>query len=69
MDSGLRSGTPLQIKLSKLAYILFIVSFLRFFMHNNVLTLYTQCAIILAIIVFAVAKFNITNEVAIYAIA
>ncbi|CAE6417894.1 unnamed protein product [Rhizoctonia solani] len=48
---GLRSGTPLQIKLSKLAYILFI------------------CAIILAIIVFSVAKFNVTNEVAIYAIA
>ncbi|QRV84266.1 potassium/sodium efflux P-type ATPase [Ceratobasidium sp. AG-Ba] len=48
---GLRSGTPLQIKLSKLAYILFI------------------CAIILAIIVFSVARFNVTNEVAIYAIA
>ncbi|QRV93294.1 potassium/sodium efflux P-type ATPase [Ceratobasidium sp. AG-Ba] len=48
---GLRSGTPLQIKLSKLAYLLFI------------------CAVILAIIVFAVAKFHITNEVAIYAIA
>ncbi|KAF8756550.1 cation transport ATPase (P-type) family [Rhizoctonia solani] len=48
---GLRSGTPLQIKLSKLAYLLFI------------------CAIILAIIVFAVARFNISNEVAIYAIA
>ncbi|KAJ1306050.1 hypothetical protein OPQ81_010763 [Rhizoctonia solani] len=48
---GLRSGTPLQIKLSKLAYLLFI------------------CAIILAIIVFSVARFHITNEVAIYAIA
>ncbi|CAE7224993.1 unnamed protein product [Rhizoctonia solani] len=48
---GLRSGTPLQIKLSKLAYVLFI------------------CAIVLAIIVFGVARFNVTNEVAIYAIA
>ncbi|KAG9087092.1 hypothetical protein FRC06_002744, partial [Ceratobasidium sp. 370] len=48
---GLRSGTPLQIKLSKLAYILFI------------------CAVILALIVFGVARFRVTNEVAIYAIA
>ncbi|KAG7088990.1 hypothetical protein E1B28_012936 [Marasmius oreades] len=48
---GLRSGTPLQIKLSKLAYTLFIL------------------AIILAIIVFGVAKFKVDNEVAIYAIA
>ncbi|KAG8697213.1 hypothetical protein FRC09_008007 [Ceratobasidium sp. 395] len=48
---GLRSGTPLQIKLSKLAYTLFL------------------CAIILALIVFSVARFKVTNEVAIYAIA
>ncbi|KAF7308997.1 Sodium transport atpase [Mycena kentingensis (nom. inval.)] len=48
---GLRSGTPLQIKLSKLAYILFL------------------CAILLAIIVFGVARFAVDNEVAIYAIA
>ncbi|KAL1676907.1 hypothetical protein EV122DRAFT_291519 [Schizophyllum commune] len=49
--SGLRSGTPLQIKLSKLAYVLF------------------GCAIILAIIVFSVARWNVTNEVILYAIA
>ncbi|KAJ9385423.1 hypothetical protein DTO063F5_4198 [Paecilomyces variotii] len=48
---GLTEGTPLQIKLSKLAYTLF------------------GCAIILAIIVFGVNKFNVTNEVAIYAIS
>ncbi|KAL1868834.1 potassium/sodium eff [Paecilomyces lecythidis] len=48
---GLTEGTPLQIKLSKLAYSLF------------------GCAIILAIIVFGVNKFNVTNEVAIYAIS
>ncbi|KAF5353799.1 hypothetical protein D9758_010589 [Tetrapyrgos nigripes] len=48
---GLRSGTPLQIKMSKLAYILFLF------------------AILLAIIVFGVAKFRVNNEVAIYAIA
>lgn len=48
---GLRGGTPLQIKLSKLAYILF------------------GCAIILALIVFASARFKVTNEVALYAIA
>ncbi|TFL01470.1 sodium transport ATPase [Pterulicium gracile] len=48
---GLRNRTPLQIKLSKLAYILF------------------GCAIILAIIVFGAARFDITNEVILYAIA
>ncbi|KAG8935760.1 hypothetical protein FRC02_006569 [Tulasnella sp. 418] len=48
---GLRSGTPLQIKLNKLAYLLFLT------------------AILLAIIVFGVAKFKVDNEVAIYAIA
>lgn len=48
---GLTSGTPLQIKLSKLAYALF------------------GCAILLAIIVFAVHKFDVTSEVAIYAIS
>lgn len=48
---GLKSGTPLQIKLSKLAYFLF------------------GCAIILILIVFAVARFEITNEVVLYAIA
>jgi P-type Na+/K+ transporter len=48
---GLTVGTPLQRKLSKLAYILF------FF------------AILLAIIVFGVNRFNVTNEVAIYAIS
>ena len=48
---GLTEGTPLQIKLSKLAYFLF------------------GCAILLAIIVFGVNKFNVTNEVAIYAIS
>ncbi|WEW57637.1 potassium/sodium eff [Emydomyces testavorans] len=48
---GLTEGTPLQIKLSKLAYSLF------------------GCAILLAVIVFGVNKFNITNEVAIYAIS
>ena len=48
---GLTVGTPLQKKLSKLAYILF------------------GCAILLAIIVFGVNRFNITNEVAIYAIS
>ncbi|KAG9104783.1 hypothetical protein FRC07_009736, partial [Ceratobasidium sp. 392] len=48
---GLRSGTPLQIKLSKLAYILFL------------------CAIVLALIVFSVARFKVTKEVAVYAIA
>ncbi|KAL8792497.1 MAG: hypothetical protein Q9195_004867 [Heterodermia aff. obscurata] len=48
---GLTTGTPLQRKLSKLAYILF------------------GCAIILAIIVFGVNRFDVTNEVAIYAIS
>lgn len=48
---GLTEGTPLQIKLSKLAYSLF------------------ACALILAIIVFGVNEFNVTNEVAIYAIS
>lgn len=48
---GLTTGTPLQRKLSKLAYTLF------------------GCALILAIIVFGVNKFNVTNEVAIYAIS
>jgi Na+-exporting ATPase len=48
---GLTEGTPLQRKLSKVAYILF------------------GCAILLAIIVFGVNKFNVTDEVAIYAIS
>lgn len=48
---GLTVGTPLQKKLSKLAYVLF------------------GCALLLAIIVFAVSQFNVTNEVAIYAIS
>lgn len=48
---GLTEGTPLQIKLSKLAYFLFI------------------CALILAIIVFGVNRFNVTSEVAVYAIS
>ncbi|KAK5058699.1 hypothetical protein LTR84_010963 [Exophiala bonariae] len=48
---GLTGGTPLQIKLSKLAYALF------------------GCALLLAIIVFGVNRFNVTNEVAIYAIS
>ncbi|KIY72345.1 potassium/sodium eff [Cylindrobasidium torrendii FP15055 ss-10] len=48
---GIRGGTPLQIKLSKLAFVLF------------------GCAIILAIIVFGVAKFDVDNEVVLYAIA
>lgn len=48
---GLTSGTPLQIKLSKLAYTLF------------------GCALLLAVIVFGVNRFNVTNEVAIYAIS
>ncbi|MCJ1284007.1 Na+ ATPase [Xylographa opegraphella] len=48
---GLTEGTPLQIKLSKLAYVLF------------------GCALLLAIIVFGVNRFNVTNEVAIYAIS
>ena len=48
---GLTVGTPLQRKLSKLAYVLF------------------GGAIVLAIIVFGVNQFNVTNEVAIYAIS
>lgn len=48
---GLTVGTPLQRKLSKLAYMLF------------------GCALLLAIIVFGVNRFNVTNEVAIYAIS
>jgi P-type Na+/K+ transporter len=48
---GLTRGTPLQIKLSELAYFLL------------------GCALLLAIIVFGVNRFNITNEVAIYAIS
>ncbi|CAA7264368.1 unnamed protein product [Cyclocybe aegerita] len=48
---GLRSGTPLQIKLSKLAFFLF------------------GCAVVLALIVFSVARWKITDEVALYAIA
>ncbi|KAG9230963.1 P-type ATPase-like protein [Amylocarpus encephaloides] len=48
---GLTEGTPLQRKLSQLAYTLF------------------GCAILLAIVVFGVNKFNVTGEVAIYAIS
>ncbi len=48
---GLTEGTPLQRKLSKVAYLLF------------------GCAILLAIIVFGVNRFNVTDEVAIYAIS
>lgn len=48
---GLTVGTPLQKKLSKLAYLLF------------------GFAILLAIIVFGVNRFDVTSEVAIYAIS
>ncbi|KAF4564451.1 hypothetical protein EYR36_002385 [Pleurotus pulmonarius] len=48
---GLRTGTPLQRKLTQLAYFLFVSAFL------------------LVIIVFSVAKFHLTDEVALYAIA
>lgn len=48
---GLTEGTPLQRKLSKVAYILF------------------GCAILLAVIVFGVNRFKVTDEVAIYAIS
>ncbi|KZF24870.1 Na+-exporting ATPase [Xylona heveae TC161] len=48
---GLTDGTPLQRKLSKLAYVLLL------------------CALLLAIIVFGVNRFDVTNEVAIYAIS
>ena len=46
---GLTEGTPLQRKLSALAYILF------------------GCAIILAMVVFGVNKFDLSNQVIIYA--
>lgn len=46
--SGVRTGTPLQRKLTILAYVLL------------------GCAIILALVVFSVAKFQITEEVTIY---
>lgn len=46
---GLTVGTPLQRKLSALAYVLF------------------GCAILLAIVVFGVNKFDLRNEVIIYA--
>lgn len=48
---GLTEGTPLQIKLSKLAYFLFF------------------CALLLAVVVFGVNEFHVTNEVVIYAIS
>lgn len=48
---GLTVGTPLQKRLSKLAYVLFL------------------CALILVIIVFGVNRFQIPNEVIIYAIS
>ncbi|KAL1860309.1 hypothetical protein VTK73DRAFT_7423 [Phialemonium thermophilum] len=48
---GLTEGTPLQIKLARLAYLLFL------------------CALILAVVVFAVNKFRVPNEVVIYAIS
>jgi magnesium-transporting ATPase (P-type) len=48
---GLTEGTPLQRKLSKLAYVLFLM------------------ALLLAVIVFAVNKFNVPTEVVIYAIS
>lgn len=48
---GLTEGTPLQIRLSKLAYFLFF------------------CALILAVVVFAVNNFRLTTEVIIYAIS
>ncbi|KAG6893346.1 hypothetical protein C0992_010373 [Termitomyces sp. T32_za158] len=48
---GLTSGTLLQIKLNKLAYLLF------------------GCAIILIIIVFAVARFNVDENAVLYGIA
>lgn len=51
MILGLTEGTPLQRKLSKVAYVLF------------------GCALVLAVIVFGVNRFNITSEVAIYAIS
>jgi magnesium-transporting ATPase (P-type) len=48
---GLTEGTPLQIKLAKLAYLLFF------------------CALLLAVVVFAVNKFNIDKDVVLYAIS
>ncbi|KUI68759.1 Calcium-transporting ATPase 3 [Cytospora mali] len=48
---GLTEGTPLQIRLSKLAYVLFLA------------------ALILAVIVFAVNRFKIPNEIIVYAIS
>lgn len=48
---GLTEGTPLQIKLSKLAYLLF------------------GCALVLALIVFAVNNFTGNRDVVIYAIS
>lgn len=48
---GLTEGTPLQKKLSALAYVLF------------------GCALLLAVIVFAVNSFNIRSEIVIYAIS
>lgn len=47
----IRGGTPLQMKLSKLAFTLF------------------GCSLFLIIIVFGASKFNINNEVILYAIA
>ncbi|KAI9758673.1 MAG: hypothetical protein M4579_002921 [Chaenotheca gracillima] len=48
---GLTEGTPLQKKLSKLAYVLLL------------------CALILAVIVFGVNRFEVNKEVAVYAIS
>ncbi|KAF9525725.1 calcium-transporting ATPase 3 [Crepidotus variabilis] len=48
---GLTTGTPLRIRLTKLAFFLFFV------------------AILLAVIVFSVARWRISSEVALYAIA
>ena len=48
---GLTTGTPLQKKLNKLAYLLFLG------------------ALLLAVIVFGVNRFKVTNEIAIYAIS
>lgn len=48
---GLTEGTPLQRRLSQLAYFLFL------------------CALILALVVFAVNRFTVSNEVIIYAIS
>ncbi|KAL7627931.1 potassium/sodium eff [Parahypoxylon ruwenzoriense] len=48
---GLTEGTPLQRKLSGLAYMLF------------------GCALLLAVIVFAVSKFDVPKDVVIYAIS